>query len=126
MIEKRNGAGCPVELALDLVGGKWKPLILFRLSSGTLRFAQLQRAMPGVTQRMLTLQLRELERDGLIRRDVHAEVPPRVEYTILEAALGLMPILESLGHWAQGHREQQRPQRVDDDASRAAPTHDAR
>jgi DNA-binding HxlR family transcriptional regulator len=104
MIDRRR-AGCPVELALDLVGGKWKPLILYRLSLGTLRFAQLQKSMPQVTQRMLTLQLRELERDGLVHREVYAEVPPRVEYSITPAADGLMPILESLGSWAEGHRE---------------------
>src|SRR5688500_411717 len=85
MIDRRR-AGCPVELALDLVGGKWKPLILYRLSLGTLRFAQLQKSMPQVTQRMLTLQLRELERDGLVHREVYAEVPPRVEYSITPAA----------------------------------------
>lgn len=108
MIEKHRRGGCPVEAALDVVGGKWKPLILFRLSGGTLRFAELQRAMPAVTQRMLTLQLRELERDGLVRRVVHAEVPPRVEYSITDAAQGLMPILATLGEWAVAHRERHR------------------
>lgn len=104
MMDKHSRTGCPVELALDLVGGKWKPLILYRLSAGTLRFAQLQRAMPGVTQRMLTLQLRELERAGLVRREVYPEVPPRVEYSITNKADGLLPILEALGHWAAGYR----------------------
>jgi DNA-binding HxlR family transcriptional regulator len=90
---------CPVDLAIDLVGGKWKPLILYRLRDGTMRFGELQRAIPNVTQRMLTLQLRELERDGLVVRTVHAEVPPKVEYTMTEPARRLLPIMESLGHW---------------------------
>jgi DNA-binding HxlR family transcriptional regulator len=90
---------CPVDLAIDLVGGKWKPLILYRLRDGTMRFGELQRAIPKVTQRMLTLQLRELERDGLVVRTVYAEVPPRVEYTMTEPARGLLPIMESLGRW---------------------------
>lgn len=90
---------CPVDLAIDLVGGKWKPLILYRLRDGTMRFGELQRAMPNVTQRMLTLQLRELERDGLVVRTVYAEVPPKVEYTMTEPARGLLPIMEALGHW---------------------------
>jgi DNA-binding HxlR family transcriptional regulator len=90
---------CPVDLAIDLVGGKWKPLILYRLRDGTMRFGELQRAIPNVTQRMLTLQLRELERDGLVVRTVYAEVPPKVEYTMTEAARGLLPIMEALGRW---------------------------
>jgi len=102
---------CPAGLAIDLVGGKWKPLILWRLSAGTLRFAQLQRAMPEVTQRMLTLQLRELERDGLVRRDVFAEVPPRVEYSLTDAVDELLPILQALGEWALRHHG--RPQAAD-------------
>ena len=94
---------CSVDLAIDLVGGKWKPLIIYRLKEGTLRFGQLQRAIPAVTQRMLTLQLRELERDGLVVRTVYPEVPPKVEYRLAEPALSLVPILESLGHWMRVH-----------------------
>ena len=90
---------CPVDMALDLVGGKWKSLVLYRLSAGTLRFGQLQRSIPEVTQRMLTLQLRELERDGLVRRVVYAEVPPKVEYSLTPPAQSLTPVLEQLGGW---------------------------
>ena len=90
---------CPIDFTLSMVGGKWKPLILYRLRAGTLRFGELQRAIPQVTQRMLTLQLRELERDGLIRRTAYPEVPPRVEYTLTEPTERLMPILEALGEW---------------------------
>jgi DNA-binding HxlR family transcriptional regulator len=94
---------CPIDLAIDVVGGKWKPIILYRLGGGTMRFGELQRAIPAVTQRMLTLQLRELERDGLLSRTVYAEVPPRVEYTLTEPARAMLPILESLGHWLIAH-----------------------
>src|ERR1700752_4579118 len=90
---------CPVDQAIELVCGKWKPLILWRLSAGTLRFGQLQRAVPGVTQRMLTLQLRELERAGLVQRTVYPEVPPKVEYALTELGGSVVPVLRSLGQW---------------------------
>lgn len=95
---------CPVDKAIEVLGGKWKPLILHRLGAGTLRFGQLQRAIPLVTQRMLTLQLRELERDGLVVRTVYAQVPPKVEYTLAAPALSLLPVLESLGRWWLEHQ----------------------
>lgn len=94
---------CPVEMALEVVGGKWKPLILYRLSHGTLRFGQLQRSIPDASQRMLTLHLRELERDGVVRRHVYPEVPPKVEYSLTEPAKHLVPILEELGAWLREH-----------------------
>ena len=90
---------CPVDYTLQMVGGKWKPLILHRLSDGTLRFGQLQRLIPQVTQRVLTLQLRELERDGLITRTVFPEVPPRVEYCLTSPGQRLLPILSALASW---------------------------
>lgn len=90
---------CPVDFTLKMVGGKWKPLILHRLSQGMMRFGQLQRLLPHVTQRVLTLQLRELERDGLLTRTVYPEVPPRVEYRMTPPAQKLMPILAALGAW---------------------------
>ena len=73
--------GCSVEAAIALIDGKWKSVILFHLMSGTLRFNALRRLIPGVTQRMLTNQLREMEEDGLITRKVYAQVPPKVEYS---------------------------------------------
>jgi DNA-binding HxlR family transcriptional regulator len=99
------GARCPVDVAIDLIGGKWKPMILYRIGAGTLRFGQLQRAIPEVTQRMLTLQLRELERDGLLTRKVFAEVPPKVEYTLTRAAIEILPVLEALGQWVVDNRQ---------------------
>ena len=89
---------CPVETTLDLIGGKYKALILWHLSAGTLRFSQLQKAVTA-TPRMLTLQLRELENDGLISRTVYPEVPPRVEYAMTDLGRSLMPILTAIRDW---------------------------
>lgn len=89
---------CPVETTLDLIGGKYKALILWHLSSGTLRFNQLQKLVTA-TPRMLTLQLRELEQDGLVERKVYAEVPPKVEYSMTELGRSLMPILTAMRDW---------------------------
>jgi DNA-binding HxlR family transcriptional regulator len=92
---------CPVEAALDLIGGKWKSIILFRVLEETRRFNELRRLMPGLTQRMLTNQLRELERDGLIERKVYAEVPPKVEYSMTLFGKTLEPVLMTLKQWAE-------------------------
>ncbi len=89
---------CPVETTLDLIGGKYKALILWHLSGGTLRFNQLQKVITA-TPRMLTLQLRELENDGLVERKVYAEVPPKVEYSMTELGRSLMPILTAIRDW---------------------------
>ena len=89
---------CPVETTLSLIGGKYKALILWHLSAGTLRFSQLQKAVTA-TPRMLTLQLRELENDGLISRTVYPEVPPRVEYAMTNLGRSLMPILTAIRDW---------------------------
>jgi DNA-binding HxlR family transcriptional regulator len=86
-----------MELSLAVIGGKWKPLILWYLRDGeTMRFSALRRAMPIITQKMLTQQLRELAADGLVTRTVYAEVPPRVEYGLTELGRRVIPILESL------------------------------
>lgn len=82
-----------------MVAGKWRPVILYRLRGGTLRFGQLQRAIPDVTHRMLTLQLRELERNGLVARKVYPQVPPKVEYSLTDAGQRLIPALEAMGRW---------------------------
>ena len=89
---------CPVETTLGLIGGKYKALILWHLSAGTLRFSQLQKAV-AATPRMLTLQLRELESDGLVSRTVYPEVPPRVEYAMTDLGRSLMPILTAIRDW---------------------------
>jgi DNA-binding HxlR family transcriptional regulator len=90
---------CPVEAALDVIGGKWKPLILWALGDNVMRFGELQKELPGVNTKMLTKQLRELEEDGVISRKVYPEVPPRVEYAITDFGRTLIPILEALCTW---------------------------
>lgn len=94
---------CPVEAALDRIGGKWKGLIVFRLIERTWRFNELQRSLPGCTQRMLTNQLRELEADGIVHREVFPEVPPRVEYSLTPAGRDLIPTVGALCAWGQKH-----------------------
>ncbi len=96
-------AGCPVEATLEIIGGKWKGVILYHLLSDTLRFNHLRRLMPDVTQKMLTKQLRELEADQLICRKVYPEVPPRVEYSMTEYGLTLAPIVSALQKWGIEH-----------------------
>ena len=91
--------GCAVEAALDVIGNKWKGVILFHLLDGTKRFNELRRLIPSVTQRMLTLQLRELENDNVINRKVYPEVPPKVEYSLTKLGSSLKPILLSLREW---------------------------
>lgn len=94
---------CPVEATLELIGGKWKGIILYHLLEGKLRFSELKRQIPCVTQRMLTKQLRELEADDLVTRIVHAEVPPRVEYELTKEGKTLKAILNSLKKWGSAH-----------------------
>jgi len=100
----QNYIDCPVEAALDSIGGKWKAVILFRLLEGTKRFNELKRLMPKITQRMLTNQLRELEADGLIHREVYPQVPPKVEYSLTELGLTLRTILVELKQWGEMHK----------------------
>ena len=85
---------CPVGAAIDEMGGKWKPLILWALKDGKLRFNEINKTLPTITQRMLTKQLRELEKDNLVNRKVYAEVPPKVEYSLTEKSESVIPILE--------------------------------
>ena len=90
---------CPVETTLTLIGNKWKVLILRDLLSGTKRFSELKRSLNGVSQKVLTTQLRAMEADGLVHREVFAEVPPRVEYSLAEKGLALKPIMQQLCLW---------------------------
>lgn len=91
--------GCPVEATLHLIDGKWKAIILYHLLSDTIRFNELRRRLSGITQRMLTRQLRELQADGLIHREVYAEVPPRVEYSLTKRGRSLEPVVRTLWTW---------------------------
>jgi DNA-binding HxlR family transcriptional regulator len=93
-----------IEATMDVIGGKWKPLVIYQLRDGTLRFSQiLNRVQPRITQRMLTKELRELENDGLITRKVYPQVPPKVEYSLTETGQSLMPILDQLCDWGYEH-----------------------
>ena len=106
-MKRRNFAhrpGCAVEATLDLIDGKWKGVILFHLQGGTQRFGDLRKRMPGITQRMLTKQLRALEDDNLVIRKVYAEVPPRVEYRLSEIGESLRPVIDTLRAWGESHR----------------------
>jgi DNA-binding HxlR family transcriptional regulator len=94
---------CPVEATLDMIGGKWKGVILFRLGEGTKRFGELRKLLPKVSQRTLTQALRELEADGLVARKVYAEVPPRVEYRLTPLGRTLKPLLGRLKDWGTRH-----------------------
>ena len=97
--------GCPVEATLEVIGGKWKGVILYHLLSETSRFNELRRLMPDITQRMLTKQLRELEANNLISRKVYAEVPPKVEYSISDYGKTLAPVIHALKEWGLQHLE---------------------
>lgn len=93
----------PVEATLEIIGGKWKCVILCHLTHGKKRTNELKRLMPNITQKMLTQQLRELEDDGVINRIVHQQIPPKVEYELSEYGFSLQTILDSLCAWGEGH-----------------------
>ncbi|QHC37664.1 helix-turn-helix transcriptional regulator (plasmid) [Komagataeibacter xylinus] len=95
--------GCAVEATLQLIDGKWKGVILYHLLQGTLRFNAIRKRLPNITQRMLTTQLRELERDGFVLRTVYPEVPPKVEYSLTPRGLTLEPVILALKAWGDEH-----------------------
>ena len=90
---------CPIQISLSVIGGKWKPIILWFLKDGPVRFSGIQRKIPGITQMMLTKQLRELVADGMIERTVYPEVPPRVDYSITDDGRSVFPVLMALNEW---------------------------
>jgi len=94
---------CPVEGTLDVIGGKWKPLIIWFLRDKVLRFSELGRKLPGITDVMLTKQLRELEHDGIVSRNVYREVPPKVEYSLTPLGVTIIPVLDALCDWGIDH-----------------------
>jgi DNA-binding HxlR family transcriptional regulator len=96
-----TGYATPIDATLEVIGGKYKVAILYHLRNGVLRFGELRRAMPAATQRMVTNQLRELEHDKLISREVFKQVPPRVEYAMTKSGLSLLPILEAMCEWGK-------------------------
>lgn len=94
---------CPVSTTLEIIGGKWKALILYHLHGETRRFNELQRQMPEITQRMLTLQLRELEADGIVHREVYPQVPPKVEYSMTAFGATLIPVITAMYEWGSAY-----------------------
>src|SRR6516225_6759633 len=100
---KAKTYNCPVEAAIDVIGGKWKAPILWWLNQRTWRFAELRRQMPGITEKMLTHQLRELEADGVVARRVYSSVPPKVEYSLTEYGESLEQALETICEWGRQH-----------------------
>ena len=102
---KASLPACPVETTLTLIGDKWKVLLLRDLMPGTKRFGELKKSLDGVSQKVLTSQLRQMEGSGLLTRKVYAEVPPRVEYTLTELGYSLQPVLEAMRDWGAAYKK---------------------
>ena len=96
---------CGIDAAIDVIGGKWKVLILWALSTGEQRFSELKRLVPGITEKMLIQQLRELEADGIVHREIYRQVPPKVEYSLTELGVSLNESLKPLGAWGAKHMD---------------------
>ena len=94
---------CPVTYCMSKIGGKWKPIILFLISKGANRFGLLMKGIEGISKQMLTRQLRELEEDGFLDRQIFAEIPPRVEYTVTPLGESLFPIISAMKAWGEEH-----------------------
>ncbi|HSQ13212.1 MAG TPA: helix-turn-helix domain-containing protein [Candidatus Deferrimicrobium sp.] len=100
---KANATKCPAEFTLAMIGGRWKIPIVFHLFAGRKRFSDLARALTGVSQKMLTQQLREMARDGLVTRQVYPQVPPKVEYSLTVLGASLRPVVEAMCRWGEAH-----------------------
>lgn len=100
---RRPAYGCGIEAALDVVGGKWKPIVLWRLSPGPRRFGELRRLVTGISEKMLIQQLREMEADGIVARKDYQEIPPRVEYSLTQLGVSLSEALRPLCDWGREH-----------------------
>lgn len=105
---KKELPACPVETTLTLIGDKWKVLILRDLLTGTKRFGELKKSLGGVSQKVLTAQLRDMENSGLVNRTVYPEVPPKVEYSLTELGSSLKPILDAMQNWGEEYKEMQK------------------
>lgn len=104
MINKTELPACPVETTLMLIGDKWKVLILRDLRSGTKRFGELKKSVTGISQKVLTSNLRDMERNGILTREIFPEVPPRVEYTLTDLGHSMMPILDAMAQWGTEYK----------------------
>lgn len=100
-------SSCPVTYTISLIGGRWKPFILWSLVQGTHRFSELKRGIPQISEKMLTQQLRELEADGLVKRMVYQEVPPKVEYSLTPLGQSLQPVLQTMLTWGLAHMKKE-------------------
>ena len=109
---KQLQAFCGMVYAHDLISGRWKMLILYKLERGTMRYSELKKLLPNITERMLTLQLKALEKDGLVSRAVYPEVPARVEYKLTDSAQMLSPVWHAMEQWGHAHREEQENEEV--------------
>lgn len=107
VISNKNFSDCPVATTINLIGNKWKLLIIRDLLSGTKRFGELRKSLTGISQRVLTENLRNLESDGLLERKVYAEVPPRVEYSLNKIGLSLQPIIMTMAEWGTKYKNNQ-------------------
>lgn len=105
MISNKKIVDCPVATTINLIGNKWKLLLFSDLLSGTKRFSELRKNLTGISQRVLTENLRNLENDGLIDREVFAEVPPRVEYSLNKTGLSLQPIIMTMAEWGTKYKK---------------------
>lgn len=105
---KKELPACPVEITMGLIGEKWKVLIVRDLLTGTKRFGELKKSVTGITPKVLTTNLRQMESSGLVKRKVYPEVPPRVEYSLTETGLSLKPILDSMVEWGNEYKRKQK------------------
>ena len=103
-MELKDLPKCPVETTLCMIGEKWKIIIIRELLTGTKRFGELKKAVSGITQKVLTTNLRKMEDDGLVMRRVYAQVPPRVEYTLTDVGYSLAPVLDAMASWGTDYR----------------------
>ena len=108
MCTKKELPACPVETTLTMISDKWKVLILRDLLTGTKRFGELKKSLVGVSQKVLTSQLREMEENGLVERKAYPEVPPRVEYTLPDLGYSLKPVLDTIWAWGEEHQAKMR------------------
>ncbi len=105
MLKPQVISKCPVTFCMSMIGGKWKLLIIWVLYNDITRFGEMRRKMPGITKQMLTKQLRELEKDGIIHREVFAEIPPRVEYSLTEFGQSLLPVVFAMRDWGNARKK---------------------
>ncbi|MBI5251974.1 MAG: helix-turn-helix transcriptional regulator [Desulfomonile tiedjei] len=105
----KGNSACPVTNTMAVIGGKWKPIIMWIIRDRSRRFGEIRKLILGITQKMLTQQLRELENDGIIHREVYPVVPPKVEYSLTELGRTLTPILEAMAEWGKSEEKRGRP-----------------